>query len=1374
MKQLYNIFNHTRLCFNRYWLVSAMLVLQFVAIKSTAQNRSNRGKEFWVGYGLHQFMEPGQANNQEMVLYLSAETAATVTVSYGPTYSKTYNIPANTVIATDLIQKAGTNDARLYSPPPGFGGTGGEGVFTNKAIHIVSNVPIVAYAHIYGSASSGATMLMPTDTWGYSYISCNSQQYYGNNCFSYMFVIAKENNTTIEITPSVPTRNGRTVGVPFTATLQKGEIYQVVGKLDPDNNSSKGFDLTGTTVKSIANPNGECFPVAVFSGSSRTSINCGGWGGSGDNALQQIFGYETWGKRYLTAPNAIDNDPTGKQNNIYRVVVKDPATIVKVNGNTLTGLQRNSYYEYNSSTGDYIEADKPVLVTQYMTSSGNCGNNMQWGDPEQVYISPIEQAIKSVGFYRNNKEDIRVNYLTLIIPTGGLTSLRIDGSNTFDHVYAHPNRPGYSIVVKRWGPTVGQSQASSDSAFVGTVYGMGPVESYAYNAGTLVNNLNAVGSIHNEYDNTKTTNDYTCTNTPVELSILMAYQPTKMVWKLSELAGLITPATDVTVLNPVSTGTIMVKGIPYYKYTLPGTYMFNTKGEYDIPVLTTHPSIENCNNTERVGYTIIVKDMPDKKFSTEYSGCTLDTIYLRGDTMNVANKQHRWYWEYPGNVKDSGQTVKKLLPVGTNLVKLTAISGEGCVSDTTFGIGVVPKPVASFTSDVNALCAGGKVVFTDNSTFGGTKPIGQWYYDFGHGNPLKDSTGTPKTDSFPTAGIKVVKHVVKVSEACVSDTVSISITVNANPVAGFSFPAGCIASDGIVQFTGTPTVTDNSTFTTHAWSFGDPAATPANPNTAAIQSPAHTYGTAGNYTIKYAVTTDKGCTKDSVLSATFKFKPKLAYAALTAICENVKGTVKVDKGTVLNGVTGNGYYRGPGVDATGNMTPATAGPGTHTIWYVFTTTDGCADSISTTIVVNAKPAAAFTIADVCLGQPVNIYPQPDPNVVSWSWDFGNKTTATYTNGNRFTFNYTQDSTWKVALVTRSTQGCSSDTLIHPVTVHPLPVADFTLPTKVCMPEGTAVFTNKSTIKGAQALTYNWNFGEANGISTATDPTYHYKGYGPVNVSLTTTSAAGCVNTATKAFNAFFAQPVAGFKVTPDTLCQGSDNVFTDQSTDPTANILGWTWNFGDGTTSTEKNPVKKYAQPGEYGVQLQVASASGCASAPFNSTVMVYLQPVIDAGPSFVVPQGTLVQFRPTANDSVNLQFRWEPAGDFPNPNVFAPQITAMKDGEYTMTAIGKHNCTASDKMTVKVLKPVQPPTAFSPNGDGINDTWVIKNLDDYPGATVEVFNRYGARVFRSQGYGTPWNGHSNGGILPVGTYYYVIKLKNGFPPLTGYVTILK
>jgi len=83
---------------------------------------------------------------------------------------------------------------------------------------------------------------------------------------------------------------------------------------------------------------------------------------------------------------------------------------------------------------------------------------------------------------------------------------------------------------------------------------------------------------------------------------------------------------------------------------------------------------------------------------------------------------------------------------------------------------------------------------------------------------------------------------------------------------------------------------------------------------------------------------------------------------------------------------------------------------------------------------------------------------------------------------------------------------------------------------------------------------------------------------------------------------------------------------------------------------------------------------------------------------------------------------------------------------------------------------PVKVPNAFSPNGDGINDTWEIRNLSAYPAGTIEIFNRYGQRVFYSRGYSNPWDG----GGLPLGVYFYVIDLKDGSERLAGYVTILK
>ena len=81
---------------------------------------------------------------------------------------------------------------------------------------------------------------------------------------------------------------------------------------------------------------------------------------------------------------------------------------------------------------------------------------------------------------------------------------------------------------------------------------------------------------------------------------------------------------------------------------------------------------------------------------------------------------------------------------------------------------------------------------------------------------------------------------------------------------------------------------------------------------------------------------------------------------------------------------------------------------------------------------------------------------------------------------------------------------------------------------------------------------------------------------------------------------------------------------------------------------------------------------------------------------------------------------------------------------------------------------------AFTPNGDGVNDTWDIQNITQYPHCTVEVFNRYGQKLFYSTGYPIAWTGMQNGANLPQGTYYYIIKLDSTIKPLTGYLAIIR
>ena len=173
-------------------------------------------------------------------------------------------------------------------------------------------------------------------------------------------------------------------------------------------------------------------------------------------------------------------------------------------------------------------------------------------------------------------------------------------------------------------------------------------------------------------------------------------------------------------------------------------------------------------------------------------------------------------------------------------------------------------------------------------------------------------------------------------------------------------------------------------------------------------------------------------------------------------------------------------------------------------------------------------------------------------------------------------------------------------------------------------------------------------------------------------------------------------------------------------------------------------------------------------------TVIVLIKPVANAGPDKKIMEGQSILLNGTDGGDVTNLF-WTPALFIDNPLILTPTVSPTSDQVYTLHVVSGNGCgIASDDVFVRVFKKITIPNAFSPNGDGINDTWVINALDSYPESVTEVYNRYGQLVFRSRGYPNPWDGKYNGKSLPVGTYYYIIDRKNDFPLLSGWVLIVR
>lgn len=146
------------------------------------------------------------------------------------------------------------------------------------------------------------------------------------------------------------------------------------------------------------------------------------------------------------------------------------------------------------------------------------------------------------------------------------------------------------------------------------------------------------------------------------------------------------------------------------------------------------------------------------------------------------------------------------------------------------------------------------------------------------------------------------------------------------------------------------------------------------------------------------------------------------------------------------------------------------------------------------------------------------------------------------------------------------------------------------------------------------------------------------------------------------------------------------------------------------------------------------------------------------------------------SNEDQSYTFLWTPSTDLDDVTLAEPITSTRNDITYTVLVTDTNNCTYVDSVEVLYTPNIEIPSGFTPNGDGVNDVWNIEYLDEFPNASVQIYNRWGTLLYETKnGYLTPWDGKYEGKKLSIGTYYYIIDLNDSkFKPLTGPVTIVK
>lgn len=137
----------------------------------------------------------------------------------------------------------------------------------------------------------------------------------------------------------------------------------------------------------------------------------------------------------------------------------------------------------------------------------------------------------------------------------------------------------------------------------------------------------------------------------------------------------------------------------------------------------------------------------------------------------------------------------------------------------------------------------------------------------------------------------------------------------------------------------------------------------------------------------------------------------------------------------------------------------------------------------------------------------------------------------------------------------------------------------------------------------------------------------------------------------------------------------------------------------------------------------------------------------------------------------------WTPSTGLSDPASFTPVAKPETTTTYTLYVTDSKNCVNSDTVTINVLKlkyDGKITSLFTPNGDGVNDTWYLENIQEFPDNEVMVYNIYGQEVMRKKGYNNDWKGTYNGEDLPDGTYFYVLKFENTDTVFKGTIDILR
>ena len=1333
-----------------------------------SQDFSNRGTDFWVVYSGHI-----DALTSRMALYITSNVNTSGTVSVNGK-STDFSVVANQVTVVQLSTTSPLSNADAYLTNTNISQL--EVIGINKGIHIKSQNPVVVYSHILNSARSGSTLVLPTKVLGREYVVATYKstgnivsltgagaEQQKNTEFE---IIATEDGTNVEITPTNSDYNNRHLAnVTFDTILNKGDVYQF-----------QSFeDLTGTKIRSVATSTLTCKKIAVYSGSTWTAMGCS-IANSGDNLYQQLFPTSSWGKHYYTSP-AIN-----RKYDLFRILVQDPATPVYVNGVALSTstLINNSFYEI-STNGDNtyrdIYSDKPISVLQYFITMACDGSNA--GDPEMIALNPIEQTLNDITVMSARRDltppytNITGHYLNIIFKSSAFSSLKIDGAAP-KAIPKLMGATGYAYIqedVTKSTDTTPSHRIMCDSGFICIAYGFGNVESYGYNAGANVKDLNQQLTVENKYATIQL--PITCKGTIFTPSITLPYKldlnlPLKWIIPKYDTIVEYSPKAD--------TSYISLSGKLIFKYTLKTPIKFDSIGTYNINVIANNPTADGCSGEQQLDFDLTVLGAPKVNNVITTSNCISDSIFMKDNTILAADdrKIGIYKWSIVNGI-DTNTKNLNFLPnrAGKFTVNYFVINDVGCISDTiTKDIFIDSLPKVNFGTSA-LKCQNIDIQFTDSSKALGASVLKSLVWNFGDASKVDTIDISNKTVAHKFDSLKNYSVTLSVitQNGCLAKQTQI-IKNNPIPVVGFILPEICLA-DSTAQFKDSTKIADVSNNFKYKWDFGDAANAP-NTNTAIVQNPKHRYTQVGDYSVSLEVTSIAGCAASRTMSFTVNGSYPTAIFQIvndTALCSN-KEVELINKSIVDVGAIGKLiiFWDNDGnlLDTTVDENPFFNKSYKHLYKNfsfpskmnfkikMFAYTGGVCVKDTSTMVTIVPPPTGMSIFSskeyVCLYDTISFSASMQGGVdPSYTFKWKTDNAAAVFNNN--VLKGVTPGTVSISMTATDKKQCNYDyNNIKPIEVSAIPTAILKAKdTVICnqdpitlVGEGNYLFSwllNGQTLYSSRIDTF----------STASTGFYKLKvNDGKCNSLLSDSIFIKqlIIPNYTLQYNPF--------------ICINTPLQITTNAQD-TKNIY-FKWDFGDMQTYDKAQPLKHiYPLAGNYSIKLAVTNDYCPKYEQFlkGDSVKVVLPIAPTTFTLFLLADIDSI-LNPLKKDSGYTKYEWNPGSYLSNAYIEHPLFNSSKSIEYTLTRTDLTTaCKVDDiyKMDVSNLVVASIPKAFTPNGDNLNDILKIEY-----GAGIKTFhfmkiyNRWGNLVFQTTNLTQGWDGNVNGVPQEMDAYTYFIS----------------